>query len=68
MHEQIIEMFKNKVSQRKMGRDLDILPSTVHNIIKRFKESGGISAPSTSLGSEGSGMYHHTVETCMLVR
>src|SRR4029434_2567121 len=31
------------VSQRKIGRDLDILPSTVHNIIKRFKESGGIS-------------------------
>ncbi len=26
-----------------MGRDLDISPSTVHNIIKRFKESGGIS-------------------------
>ena len=43
MREQIIEMFKNNVSQRKIGRDLDILPSTVHNIIKRFKESGGIS-------------------------
>ena len=41
MREQIIEMFKNNVSQRKI--DLDILPSTVHNIIKRFKESGGIS-------------------------
>ncbi len=27
----------------KIGRDLDISPSTVHNIIKRFKESGGIS-------------------------
>src|SRR4029434_2205036 len=36
-------MFKNNVSQRQIGRDLDILPSTVHNIIKRFKESGGIS-------------------------
>ena len=36
-------MFKNNVSQRKIGRDLDILPSTVHSIIKRFKESGGIS-------------------------
>src|SRR4029434_4110703 len=43
MRVQIIEMFKNNVSQRKIGRDLDILPSTVHNIIKRFKESGGIS-------------------------
>ncbi len=39
----IIEMFKNNVPQRKIGRDLDISPSTVHNIIKRFKESGGIS-------------------------
>ncbi len=36
-------MFKNNVPQRKIGRDLDISPSTVHNIIKRFKESGGIS-------------------------
>ena len=27
----------------KERRDLDISPSTVHNIIKRFKESGGIS-------------------------
>ena len=43
MQEQIIEMFKNNVSQRKIGRDLDILPSTVHNILKRFKESGIIS-------------------------
>src|SRR4029434_3416306 len=43
MCEQIIEMFKNNVSQRKMGRDLDISPSTVNNVIKRFKESGGIS-------------------------
>ena len=43
MREQIIEMFKNNVSQRKIGRDLDISPSTVHNIIKRLKESGGIS-------------------------
>ncbi len=39
----ILEMFKNNVPQRKIGRDLDISPSTVHNIIKRFKESGGIS-------------------------
>src|SRR4029434_7880097 len=61
MREQIIEMFKNSVSPRKIGRDLDIVPSTVHNIIKRFKESGGISVhyvdlplPLTSLGSEAS--------------
>ncbi len=43
IRETIIEMFKNNVPQRKIGRDLDISPSTVHNIIKRFKESGGIS-------------------------
>ncbi len=43
IREKIIEMFKNNVPQRKIGRDLDISPSTVHNIIKRFKESGGIS-------------------------
>ncbi len=43
IREKIIEMFKNNVPQRKIGRDLYISPSTVHNIIKRFKESGGIS-------------------------
>ncbi len=43
IHEKIIEIFKNNVPQRKIGRDLDISPSTVHNIIKRLKESGGIS-------------------------
>src|SRR4029434_11016432 len=43
MCKQIIEMFKNNLSQRKISRDFDISPSTVHNIIKRFKESGGIS-------------------------
>ncbi len=32
IHEKIIEMFKNNVPQRKIGRDLDISPSTVHNI------------------------------------
>ncbi len=133
IREKIIEIFKNNVPQRKIGRDLDISHSTVHNIIKRFKESGGISvrkgqgrkpklnnrdlrslrwhciknrhssisdittwaqdyfgkplssttirsyihkcqlklcpeAPSTSLGSEASGMDHHTVETCTVVR
>ena len=44
MHEKIIEMFKNNVPQRKIGRDLDTSPSTIHDIIKRLKESGGISA------------------------
>ena len=43
IREKIIEMFKNNVPQRKIGRHLLISPSTVHNIIKRFKECGGIS-------------------------
>ncbi len=30
IREKIIEMFKNNVPQRKIGRDLDISPSTVH--------------------------------------
>ncbi len=51
IREKIIEMFKNNVPQRKIGRDLDISPSTVHNIIKRFKESGGISV------RKGQGQY-----------
>ncbi len=38
IREKIIEMFKNNVPQRKIGRDLDISPSIVHNIIKRFEE------------------------------
>ncbi len=42
IREKLLEMFKNNVPQRKIGRDLDISPSTVHNIIKRVKESGGI--------------------------
>ncbi len=51
IREKIIEMFKNNVPQRKIGRDLDISPSTVHNIIKRFKESGGISVDQRRKGS-----------------
>ncbi len=42
IRKKLIEMFKT-MSSKKVGRDLDISPSTVHNIIKRFKESGGIS-------------------------
>ena len=43
MCEKIIEMFKYSVPQRRIGMDLDILSSSVHNINKSFKESGGIS-------------------------
>ncbi len=38
IREKIIEMFKNNVPQRKIGRDLDISPSTVHNIIWNLEE------------------------------
>lgn len=38
----IFEMMKKNVSQRKIGRDLGIPPSTVHNIVKRIRESGEI--------------------------
>ncbi len=34
IREKIIEMFKKQCSSKKIGRDLDMSPSTVHNIIK----------------------------------
>ncbi len=43
MLQQIIQHFENNVPQRQIGRILGISPSTVHNIVKRFKESGQIS-------------------------
>ena len=42
MHKIIIEMFKNNVSKRQIGSDLDISLFTENKIIKRFKESGEI--------------------------
>ncbi len=39
----IVEYFKNNVPQRQIAKALQILSSTVHNIIKRFRESGEIS-------------------------
>ncbi len=47
IREKIIEMFKNNVPQRKIGRELDI---------------------SNCLCDGPSGMDHHTVETCTVVR
>lgn len=41
---QIVEQFKNNVSQRTYARNLGISRSIAHNIIKRFRESGKISA------------------------
>ena len=39
MCEKITEMFKYSVPQRKIGRDLDISSSTVHNIIKKYSRN-----------------------------
>ncbi len=39
----IVEYFKNNVSQRQITKALQISSSTVHNIIKRFRETGEIS-------------------------
>ncbi len=39
----IVEYFKNNVPQRQIAKALQISSSTVHNIIKRFRETGDIS-------------------------
>ncbi len=39
----IVEYFKNNVPQHQTGKALQISSSTVHNIIKRFRETGEIS-------------------------
>ena len=44
LREQIAQQFKNNVSQRTIAMNSGISSSTVHNIIKRFRESGEISA------------------------
>uniref|UniRef100_A0AAR2J834 Transposase Tc1-like domain-containing protein n=1 Tax=Pygocentrus nattereri TaxID=42514 RepID=A0AAR2J834_PYGNA len=44
LHEQIVQQVKNNVSQSAIAGNLGISSSTVHNIIKRFRESGEISA------------------------
>ena len=44
LREKIVEQFKNNVPQRTSARNLGISSSTVHNIIKRFRESGEITA------------------------
>ncbi len=38
----IVEYFENNVPQRKIAKALQISLSTVHNIIKRFRETGEI--------------------------
>ncbi len=39
----IVEYFKNNVPQRQIAKALQISSSTVHNFIKRFRETGEIS-------------------------
>ncbi len=43
VRKKIVEYFKNNVTQRQIANVLPILSSTVHNIIKRFRETGEIS-------------------------
>ncbi len=43
VRKKIVEYFKNNVPQCQIAKGLQISSSTVHNIIKRFRGSGGIS-------------------------
>ena len=40
--ERIVRQFKDNVSQCKIAKNLGLSPFTVHNIVKRFRESGEI--------------------------
>ncbi len=40
VHKKIVEYFKNNVPQRQIAKALQISSSTVHNIIKRLRETG----------------------------
>ena len=42
VRKKIVEYFKNNVRQRQIAKALQISSSTVHNIIKRFRETGEI--------------------------
>ncbi len=43
VHKKIVEYFKNNILQRQIAKTLQISSSTLHNIIKRFRETGEIS-------------------------
>ncbi len=43
VHKKFVEYFKYNVPQRQIAKALQISSSTVHNIIKRFRETGEIS-------------------------
>ncbi len=40
VHKKIVEYFKNNVPQCQIAKALQISSYTVHNIIKRFRETG----------------------------
>ncbi len=42
VHKKIVEYFKNNIPQHQIAKALQISSSTVHNIIKRFRETGEI--------------------------
>ena len=48
LREKIVQMFQNNVSQRAIAKNLSIAPSTVHNIIKRYRESPHVSGKDES--------------------
>ncbi len=43
VRKKIVEYFKNNVPQRQIAKEMQISSSTVHNFIKRFRETGEIS-------------------------
>ncbi len=43
VRKKMMEYFKNNIPQRQIAKGLQISSSTVHNIIKRFRETGEIS-------------------------
>ncbi len=43
VRKKIVEYFRNNVPQRQIAKAMQISSSTVHNIIKRFRETGEIS-------------------------
>ncbi len=45
----IVEYFKNNIPQRQIAKALQISSSRVHNIIKRFRETGEISVRKVGL-------------------
>ncbi len=45
VRKKIVEYFKNNVPQRQIAKAMQISSSTVHNIIKSFRETGEISVP-----------------------